>query len=151
MVASTSPKTTTNLVLSSANTTQVITRLRFIFCPAIEATFSWCRALHTERLSPTMSQDAYETILSSIIADAERRDGNYVNAVESAAYDHFHRHFPDDDTERVTAALGIVIEGDAAPSSNWQKRLDDIETASPSEVADALAADVLISDALGAS
>jgi len=98
-----------------------------------------------------MSQNAYETILSSILTDAERRDGNYVDAVESAAYDHFRTHFPDDQSMRFSAALGIIVEGDASPSMNWQKRLDDVETASPSEVADALAADVIISDALGES
>jgi hypothetical protein len=97
-----------------------------------------------------MTDNPYDVILDSVVTDADERhdDGPYVAAVEDATLDHLRDHFPKDESQRLAAAVGIVLEADAEPSHNWQKRVDDVEHSSPTEVTDALAADVIISDAL---
>ena len=98
-----------------------------------------------------MTDDPYDVILSSIVSDAEQYDAErQFQQLELAVNDYFRTHFPDDEAGRHTAALGIVLAGDADPSENWTRRIDgDVQDCNPSEVTEALAADVLISDGLG--
>lgn len=99
-----------------------------------------------------MTDNPYDTILDSIVSDVKSRgDPHDVTAVESAVQDYLDDYFPQDESERFAAAVGIVMEADAEPSENWTKRVDDVENSSPEEAIDALAADVIVSDTLGAA
>lgn len=95
-----------------------------------------------------MTDNPYDTILDSVVSEAADDGDVSVAAAESAALDYLRDYFPQDESQRFAAAVGIVMEADAEPSHNWQKRVDDVEHSSPTEVTDALAADVIISDAL---
>ena len=95
-----------------------------------------------------MTDNPYDVILDSVVSEAADDGDPNVAAIESAALGYLRDYFPEDESQRFAAAVGIVMEADAEPSHNWQKRVDDVEHSSPTEVTDALAADVIISDAL---